>query len=796
MTRWILALACVLGLPASAPAGSHVTVLPDKILTGVTPTEFVPRFVTYVAKTLVVPAGQAVTLPADSTWDAIEVAGTLRCARTNATVLRFTHLTVLPGGYFDCGTEAAPVSAVLIVRNVPLDTGRDPYQFGNGLINFGRRSLVGVWRTPKVVLAGDVPAAARRLDLPVPANWRVGDELFLPDLHQITAKSPIRREPRVTIASLGAGFVTLSQPLAFAHLTAADAFGVVLRPRVFNLTRTAVLASESATGTRGHTIDIGHEATWDVRAAVFVDLGRTRNVTLDSTNDDASHVGENQVGRYGCLHAHHAQGVGSVFSGNVCRGGGGGKWGVAIHGTHDTIVEDTLAFDFPGAAFVTEDGYEVRNVFRRNAAFFSTGNGGAPLTNIRPPRNCPGCEGAAFWLRGPQNIIEENEAYNSHTGMSLFYGAQVLTASIPSVPGGMPDTPFNPRTAVPISLARNIVAANDFSGYESWNAPRFPNVDLIATGNRNHQVFAQLVEAYLVRPILVATGGVSSGVFSSGAYTPSVEVEGGRITGCGIGLQMAARLVRVVGTDIQCKRGVAFSTQLPAKGAEFTSVKMWPFGAEPKKYLVLRSAPLWTPGTPLPKASVSWTPAIGARVVLRDWNRTGRDYRVYEPQSLASAPAWVSNAEFVGCPVEGWTMEQCWQTYGLAYAGGVIQDAAAQTLEGINAIVAEGAAVTLGPPRLVLAWPTASAPYAHADARVTGAFVLTGSPIGTLRAGAYRVDGGPILTLSNFSLFDRTSPLLPNAPGTHTVTTWRKALDGSLLVSSELVFTYIVSETE
>ena len=248
MTRWILVLACVLGLPVSAPAGSHVTILSDKILTGVTPTEFVPRFVTYLPKSLVVPAGQAVTLPADSTWDAIEVAGTLRCARATATVLRFTHMIVLPGGTFDCGTEAAPVSAVLIVRNVPIDTSRDPFQLGNGLINFGHRSLVGVRRTPKVVLAGDVPAGARRLDLPVPPDWRVGDELFLPDLHQIAAKSPIRREPRVTIASLGAGFVTLSQPLAFAHLTVADMFGVVLRPRVFNLTRTAVLASESATG--------------------------------------------------------------------------------------------------------------------------------------------------------------------------------------------------------------------------------------------------------------------------------------------------------------------------------------------------------------------------------------------------------------------------------------------------------------------------------------------------------------------------------------------------------------------
>ena len=84
-TITVFALAAAIG---QADAHSMlVAVHADVIMIG---TDAVPRFLD-LPRVLVVPAGATVTAAADSTWDYIEVAGTLRVARDHDTVLRFTH---------------------------------------------------------------------------------------------------------------------------------------------------------------------------------------------------------------------------------------------------------------------------------------------------------------------------------------------------------------------------------------------------------------------------------------------------------------------------------------------------------------------------------------------------------------------------------------------------------------------------------------------------------------------------------------------------------------------------------
>ena len=48
----------------------------------------------------------------------------------------------------DVGTASDPVlrRVELIVRDVPIDTARDPFQWGNGLLNFGTPWCQGVMR--------------------------------------------------------------------------------------------------------------------------------------------------------------------------------------------------------------------------------------------------------------------------------------------------------------------------------------------------------------------------------------------------------------------------------------------------------------------------------------------------------------------------------------------------------------------------------------------------------------------------------------------------------------------------
>src|SRR6476659_4212571 len=96
-------------LAATVSAQPHdtlpITVQADRVTIGA---EFVPRF-SALPVIRRVPSGATVELDADSSWDYLEVAGTLRVSRTHDTTLRFVHLIVLPGGVLDVGTVADPI---------------------------------------------------------------------------------------------------------------------------------------------------------------------------------------------------------------------------------------------------------------------------------------------------------------------------------------------------------------------------------------------------------------------------------------------------------------------------------------------------------------------------------------------------------------------------------------------------------------------------------------------------------------------------------------------------------------
>ena len=112
-------IACCLAAPVQAqtfPDPMVITVQPDSIIIGKEP---VPRFLTLPNK-LIVGAGQTVTLLPDSTFDYIEVSGTLRCDPALDTRVSYIHFFVLPGGTFDCDVPAHQVE--LIGRDVPIDT--------------------------------------------------------------------------------------------------------------------------------------------------------------------------------------------------------------------------------------------------------------------------------------------------------------------------------------------------------------------------------------------------------------------------------------------------------------------------------------------------------------------------------------------------------------------------------------------------------------------------------------------------------------------------------------------------
>jgi hypothetical protein len=793
-----------------ASADPDVSLGTDRVLIG---PEYLPRR-TDLPNTLIVPSGQVIELPADATYDYIEVAGTLRVSRARDTTTRFTHLVILHGGKLDVGTQADPIpcdhKVDFVVRDVPIDTTKDPFQWGNGLVNFGRQTRVGCSKTAWGESIGDISAGASTITLAsAPSGWQVGDELLVPDTATpVSVQAGPRRETRVTIAAIAGTQVTLSKPLDFAHQNIADPNGVVvLRPRVANLTRNIVIRSENPDGTRGHTANIGHTAAWDIRYNQFSGLGRSRIVPLDDTVLP-SHIGTNQRGKYTEHHHHVQSSVGSADVGNVYLGAGvstGGKWGLVLHDTSDTLVERNIAVGFPGAGIVTEDGYEVRNVFRKNFAaynlshpFDAQGNRLEADTNVK--RNCPGCEGTGFWFRGVKNAFEGNEAWNNFTSGINLFNQQQPAGLYPSVAGGVPDAALKHYSDIPISFTNTVLVGNVIRGIELWGSGRFRIHSLVAAHNLYRQVNAIIsenVHVYLQDPTAICTVGTGGvGVDSSMGYVSTFAIEGGQIAGCafGIGGGGSGSGMTLTGTVLQNEVNI---DQLP-KNARFENVTHVPLATFPHQYIVFGKGAVWNGTDPLPSAGFSmWIPQRGFQIVAKNWQGTGKDYLLFYKQSLGNNPAWYSAQwpHSYNTPVKGLTMQQSWDTYGLSFGGDVLKESEAVQLDGlVNGLARAGLDVSLGPPRAVVTFPTTREPARVEGGVVRIAALLTGDPDAASGVMMLSVDGDRPVAQDRSGTDDRSFATTHISPGIHEVKVWRtqKANPTVAIPGSEYTSQYCV----
>ena len=781
-----------------------------------------------------------VELAGDSTFDYIEVAGTLRASRLHDTRLRFIHLIVLPGGVLDIGTSKDPIpcgtSVLFMIRNAPIDLTVDPYQWSNGLVNFGRETRVGCAKTAFAEVAESLAARATQVTLATaPSGWQVGDELLIPDTAVPSVGKPAtnatayvsRRETAVTIANISGSSLTLSKPLDFEHNAVTAPNGkVVVRPRVANLTRNIVIRSEDQLGTRGHTVDIGRGASWDVEYNAFIDLGRTLAQPLDNTA--LPHAGTNQVGKYVEHHHHIDSAVGSVDIGNVYRGNQKTtKWALVVHGTSDVLVQDCIAVDFPAAGFVTEDGYEVRNVFRHNLAAYIGGNptdalgfGGQTDFNA----GCPGCEGSGFWFHSVMNTIVGNEAWNSYRGINLFNQHHELD-KYPSTPGAMPDTPNNNHAMLPLEMRDNLAVGNSVAGFEFWAVRRFANVNLTVANNRQNQtvgVQSDGIEHYYQNVTAVcpqSPGLVSYGIHADFSYTGTFEMEGGYVGGCTVGVTGGggSRFEKLHGTTLQ---NVLNIQELPLT-ALFDRVIHLPLGNLPHRYIWMNDANfnamggptyIWNGTDPLPDVGSAsrWVAQRGSQFIIKDWQGTGMDYRLFTLQQLGNNPAWYSGPykHMWNSPVQGLTMLQSWQQFGISYLGDVLKESDAVDLDGlIDGKARAGLAVPFSPPRAVVTFPTMRAPALapNGDDPAKAGYVkiwalITGDPNGgASNVMWYSVDGDSPAAWGahgeqESGSDDRSFNTMHATPGVHTVKVWRTRADGKTpLPGSDFTSQYFVA---
>ena len=396
-------------------------------------------------------------------------------------------MIVFEGGHLQIGSEANPIDgtvrAELIIADQPIDLERDPEQFGTGLLGFGKIEIVGEAKNRTWLRLADEPRAGDRelvLEQAV-TGWHVGDTLILPDTRQVPADRvadvengiDANFEPQweeIRVERIEGNRVILERELLFDHRGAYDVDGqLTFLPHVGLLDRNVTIRSENPLGTRGHVL-FGQRADVNVQYARFHELGRTDAFRdLDNTvidvDGNVTHIGTNQIARY-ALHFHHVAGpvnetnTGYQFKiiGNTVDAAG--KWGYVIHGTHYGLVQDNVAYDIQGAAFVTEDGTEIANEFVNNFAVRIQGNGDDGKAGTKEGDYGRGGDG--FWARRSGNIYRNNVVANVSGAGQVFSGYYHGDVRVPGFRGDMSHMSGNgiPKTQTDPGLVEN----NEFYG--------------------------------------------------------------------------------------------------------------------------------------------------------------------------------------------------------------------------------------------------------------------------------------------------------------------------------------------
>lgn len=377
----------------------------------------------------------------------IRVDGTFNFAPFVTTRLHVDTLIVSDTGKYVQGTAALPIAAnvtstVVFTDTGPIDRTWDPEELSRGLVSHGEVSIYGAAKTAYSAVSINPIAGAMNLPFTTaPTGWRVGDQLVVTGATSLDPYAPFlpprveadggfqpqisTQDEVVTITAINGHSVTIDRPLTYSHVPPAgltDAMGNPVKIYVANLTRNVVYrsatpsdnVSNAAIHRQGHVMFM-HSDRVAVSFAQFSDLGRTNKAIptddlqmhLQSTGVWTTGTGTNVRGRY-ALHFHRSGVNGSdapiVVNGVSVTGGPG--WGVVNHQSY-VVVEDSVAYDVPGAAFVEEDGTGI-GAFRRNLAIRMTGTGRTQKISEDGDMRDQGFSGHGFFFRGNAVDVVDN----------------------------------------------------------------------------------------------------------------------------------------------------------------------------------------------------------------------------------------------------------------------------------------------------------------------------------------------------------------------------------------------------
>ncbi len=381
-----------------------------------------------------IPVGVSVTIDGVFTerLAGLMVEGELHFATDRTTQLTVDTLVVHEGGLFEMGSAAQPIAqnvtaTLLVADRGSIDREHDVFALGRGVLAESTFSIHGAAKTAFSTVRGAAWAGQTRIRLNggVPTDWRIGDELVLAGTNLNASE-----DEQLTLLGID-GDAVLVRPLTYSHSFPATTRAVdrPLNIHLANLTRNAVIRSESKElDRRGHVM-LMHMDDVEIEYAAFVDLGRTdKKVPInDVLFDEHGHViegtGTNPRGRY-ALHFHRG---GVVNDGHAARVHGSvvahsPGWGFTNHSSYVNFT-DNVSYDVDGAGFATESGIEIGS-FVGNLAI--RGHGSGDDYKSRLDIQDFGHSGDGFWIQGP-GVTVTNNAASGMTGNGLALYTRALT---------------------------------------------------------------------------------------------------------------------------------------------------------------------------------------------------------------------------------------------------------------------------------------------------------------------------------------------------------------------------------
>nr|XP_039261251.1 fibrocystin-L-like [Styela clava] len=355
--------------------------------------------------------------------------------RTDETHLQAENILIVGGGKLQIGTEEEPYQSNALItmhghlrsQELPI-YGAKTLGVREGVLDMHGKRIDNTW----VLLAQTVESGATQLQLQTPVAWAVGSTVVVASTGFRHSQSE-NEEAEIAAVSTDGMTLTLAQPLAHRHLGIEETYETPKGPVTFQyraevglLTRN--IKFQGSSDKSWHDVieacpdgfNTGMFATQTCFQGRFgEEMGSDEfgaSIMIHSKQPatdphqplalarleyvELNYVGQAfRLGRYP-IHWHLMGNMSEAYV-RGCAIHQSFNRAVTIHGTHNLLVEQNVAYNVMGGNYFVEDGIETNNIIQYNLAVFTRASSSLLNDDVTP---------AAFWITNPNNIVRHNHA--------------------------------------------------------------------------------------------------------------------------------------------------------------------------------------------------------------------------------------------------------------------------------------------------------------------------------------------------------------------------------------------------